>query len=84
MIRYLVTALRTPAFQPPMVADHLAFIDALRRDGRLEMSGAFTDTSGGAYLLKAANLDEARAVAFTDPAHTSGGWAVTVYEWDAG
>jgi hypothetical protein len=36
-----------------------------------------------ANLLKAANLEEARALAFSDPVHTSGSSFVTVYEWHA-
>jgi hypothetical protein len=27
-------------------------------------------------------MDEALAIAHSDPAHTSGGWDVTVYEWN--
>ncbi len=83
MIRYLVLALRTPSFEPSVSAGHQAFLDALRQDGRLEMTGGFTDKSGGAYLLKADSLEEARALAFSDPLHTTGASVLTVYEWDA-
>jgi hypothetical protein len=34
-------------------------------------------------LLRAADLTQARAIALRDPAHVSGGWDVTVYEWQA-
>ncbi len=53
------------------------------RGGRIELCGGFSDQSGGAYLLLAGHLDEAIAIAHDDPAHLSGGWDITVYEWQA-
>lgn len=80
---YLVMVMRRPQFDPAVVPAHNRFLDELRADGRLERSGPFADKSGGAYLLRAADLDEARAIAYRDPTHVSGGWDVTVYEWQA-
>lgn len=81
--RYLVLAMRRPGFDPAMVAPHLAFLDRLRAEGRLELAGAFTDRSGGAYLLRAADLDAARAIASADPLQASGSSTLTVREWNA-
>ncbi|WP_049622449.1 YciI family protein [Frateuria defendens] len=78
---FLVLAMRRPQFDPAVVPAHKQFLDALRAEGRLERSGPFGDQTGGAYLMRAADLDDARRVAFSDPAHTSGGWDITVYEW---
>lgn len=83
MFRYLITTFRTPQFQTSVIDDHYAFLDNLRRQGKLEIAGPFTDKSGGAYLIKAANLEEARALAYSDPVHTSKSSIVTVYEWNA-
>ncbi len=83
MIRYLVTTFRTPEFQASVIDEHYAFLDRLRQQGKLELAGPFTDKSGGAYLIKAADLEEAKALAFSDPVHTSGSSIVAVYEWDA-
>jgi uncharacterized protein YciI len=83
MFRYLVTTFRTPQFQPSVIDAHYAFLDRLRAEGRLELAGPFTDKSGGAYLIRAASLEEARALAFSDPVHTSQSSVVTVYEWNA-
>lgn len=83
MPRYLVMTLRTPRFQTSAIEPHYAFLDDLRRRGLLEMAGPFGDKSGGAYLLRADSLDQARDLAFADPLHTSGSSAVTVYEWNA-
>jgi uncharacterized protein YciI len=83
MNRYLVLLIRRPQVDPAVVPLHQQFLEDLRAEGRNEMSGPFGDKSGGAYLLKAASMDEARAIAFRDPAHTSGGWDITLYEWHA-
>lgn len=83
MFRYLVTTFRTPQFDPSVLDAHYDFIAGLRRQGKLELAGPFTDKSGGAYLILAANMEEAKALAFSDPVHTSKSSLVTVYEWDA-
>ena len=83
MFRYLVMTFRTPQFQTSVIDDRYAFLDRLRKQGILELAGPFTDKSGGAYVIKAANLEEARTLAFSDPVHTSQSSLVTVYEWNA-
>ncbi len=83
MIQYLVMVIRTPQFQSSLIEAHKEFLENLRRSGNLELSGPFTDKSGGAYLIRAANLEEAKELAFSDPLHTSNSSVVTVYEWDA-
>lgn len=83
MLLYLVTAFRTPQFQTSVLDDHSAFLDRLRQEGKLELAGPFTDKSGGAYLIRATNLEEASALAFSDPVHTTKSSIVTVYEWNA-
>ena len=81
MNRYLVYLLRRPEVDPAVVPLHMSFLDDLRAQGRIELSGGFSDKSGGAYVLQAADLAEATAIAHNDPAHVSGGWDITVYEW---
>ncbi|MGH8063291.1 MAG: YciI family protein [Pseudoxanthomonas sp.] len=80
--RYLVMAMRKPDFSDEVIAPHLAFLDALRAEGKLEMTGGFSDKSGGAYVLQAASLEEAQALVAADPLATSGSSVVTVYEWN--
>ena len=80
--RYLVMAMRKPNFSEDVVAPHLTFLDGLRLAGKLEMTGGFSDKSGGAYVLKVASLAEALAIAADDPLTTSGSSALTVYEWN--
>ncbi|RAO75366.1 YciI family protein [Dyella jiangningensis] len=83
MNRYLVMAMRRANFDPAMVQPHLDFLQGLRTGGVLELSGGFSDKSGGAYLMRAQSMDEALSIAHQDPAYTSGGWEITVYEWQA-
>lgn len=81
MNRYLVLLLRRPHLDPSVIPLHLAYLDGLRERGVVELSGGFGDKSGGAYLLRAGDLAEASAIAHNDPAHVSGGWDITVHEW---
>jgi len=81
MNRYLVVLIRRSDFDPAAVPLHQQFLQELRAEGRNEMSGPFGDKSGGAYLLRAVDLAEAQAIARRDPAHTSGGWEISVREW---
>lgn len=82
ILRYLSTTFRTPQFDPTVIEAHYAFLDDLRKSGQLEFAGPFTDKSGGAYLIKAKNMEEANIIAFSDPVHTSKSSIVTVYEWN--
>jgi uncharacterized protein YciI len=83
MKRYLVMAMRKPDFDEAVVAPHLAFLDVLRNNGKLEMTGGFSDKSGGAYVLSVDTLAEAQAIAAIDPLATSDSSTLTVYEWNA-
>jgi uncharacterized protein YciI len=83
MFKYLITTFRTPQFDSSVIDAHYAFLDDLKQRGQLELAGPFTDKTGGAYLIKADNLEEAKAIAFSDPVHTSKSSIVTVYEWNA-
>ncbi len=83
MKRFLVLVMRRPQFDPAVVEPHRQFLDQLRAQQRLELAGPFGDGSGGAYVLLAADLEQAMAIAHADPTHVSGGWDVTVREWSA-
>lgn len=81
-MKYLVLAIRRPTFRPEVGEAHKAWLGELRAEGKLAMNGGFTDKSGGAYVLQAADLDEAQAIAFCDPLHVEGCSDLTVWEWD--
>ena len=76
-------AMRRPSFDDAVIAPHLAFLDELRAAGQLEMTGGFTDKTGGAYVLvNVASLDEARAIIARDPLALTGTSDLTVHEWN--
>lgn len=83
MNRYLVIARRLPHCDPALVQPHKDYLESLRASGALELTGPFANAPGGAYLLRAADLAAAQALVEQDPAHVSGGWELTVYEWQA-
>lgn len=83
MNRYLVLVMRRPSFDPALGPAHRAFLDALRVQGSLELSGPFADASGGAYLMRAETFEEAQATALRDPLHLHDSSTITVYEWRA-
>lgn len=81
--RYLVVAMRRPAFDEAVVAPHLAFLDDLRARGQLAMTGGFADRSGGAYVLEnVASLEQAQAIVAADPLATTGSSDLTIHEWN--
>lgn len=83
MNRYLILVMRNPTFDPALVEAHLRFIDDLRAQERVELSGGFSDQSGGAWLLRATSLAEATAIAERDPLHLHGASTITIHEWNA-
>lgn len=83
MKRYLVLLMRTPAFDVTLVEPHRRFLAALREDDRVELAGGFTDATGGAYLLRAASIEEAASIAHQDPLHETGASLVRIHEWNA-
>ena len=80
---YLVLALRRPDFNAAAVQPHLDFLDALRERGQLQLTGGFSDGTGGAYLLcNVASLADAQAIVATDPLVTMQASQLTVHEWN--
>lgn len=84
MKRFLVLAMRRPEFDEAVIAPHLAFLEALRVAGQLELAGGFSDKSGGAYLLRGIeSLEAAQRLVAADPLVTAGASDLSVYEWSA-
>lgn len=74
--------MRKPEFDEAVIAPHAAFLERLREAGQLELTGGFSDRSGGAYLLRADSLAAAQALVEADPLTVSGSSVMTVYEWN--
>ncbi len=80
---YLVMAMRKPSFDDAVIGPHIAFLDALRADDRLHLTGGFSDGSGGAYVLKNIDtLEQAEAIVAIDPLAIHGSSELTVHEWN--
>lgn len=63
--------------------EHRQWLDDQHKAGRLLFSGPTTDGDYGIYIMLAANLDEAKSIAATDPHHTRGIRKMVVLEWRA-
>ena len=76
-----------PAWKPglPMakqaLGPHATYIAGLLKDGRLVAGGRLVDVNGGLAIVRAANLDEARAMLAADPAITGGVFEADVFGW---
>jgi uncharacterized protein YciI len=83
-MRYLVVLTRRPGFDEALVAPHLAFLDELREQGLLELSGGFADRSGGAYLLRGVgSLEQAQTLVARDPLVAQGASDLALHAWHA-
>ena len=67
----------------PYLAEHLAYMIALERQGKLFASGPFGDgTKGdGMTIIRAADAEEARAVALRDPFVVNGIRTFEIEAW---
>ena len=67
----------------PYLADHLSYMIELEREGKLFASGPFGDgTRGdGMTIVRAANEEEARALALRDPFVTNGIRTFRIEPW---
>lgn len=69
VVYYLLLARGVPGKAPTagVLAEHGAHLAKLDQQGKLALAGPFLDRFGGAIVLRAANLDEARRIAEEDP-----------------
>ena len=82
-MKYLIVTMRKPDFDAAFVPAHYEFLDKLRSNGLLQQAGPFTDRSGGAYVVQASSLNDARTIAHQDPLFIHGCSDVSIREWDA-
>jgi uncharacterized protein len=60
---------------------HGAYYAGLLRDGRAFAGGGYVGQDGGLAIVRAANLDEARAILAADPAIGSGVFVADIRQW---
>jgi uncharacterized protein YciI len=61
---------------------HLSYLEELKKKGQLLLAGRFADGSGGAYILTADSMNEAKEIADNDPYHSSGLRSYIIKEWE--
>ena len=76
------TAERTPEAEK-LQGDHMANINKLAKEGKLVIAGPFENAGNyaGVFVFKVASLEEAKALAETDPAVKAGRLTVDVHPW---
>ncbi len=80
---YLVMAMRRPDFPADVVQPHREFLAELRARNQLQVTGGFSDGSGGAYVLcNVDSLADAQAIVARDPLVLRGASTLTVHEWN--
>jgi len=83
MKHYLVMAMRKPGFSEAVIQPHRDFLAELRVQGRLLLTGGFSDGSGGAYVLQNVDsLEQALALVARDPLVLQGASELSVHEWN--
>ncbi len=78
---YRLTIVVDRAEYEPYLPDHLTYLQQLEAEGSLVLSGPFTDRSGGMVLVRAASLEDARAMAAADPLVIHGVDTYDLREW---
>jgi hypothetical protein len=63
------------------LAPHGAYMKRLFDEGRLLAGGPITDADGGMAIVRAASMEDAKAVFAADPAVTAGIMAAEVHRW---
>lgn len=79
------TAEKTPETEK-LQAAHMANINAMAKTGKLVIAGPFEKAGeyAGVFVVKVASLEEARALAESDPAVKAGRLTVDVHPWRVG
>jgi uncharacterized protein YciI len=87
---YLVVYRRGPAWiegkpmrEQPSMKEHFAYYVGLHRKGLLVSGGGFTDESGGAAVIEAADDAAAEAIMAADPAVQSKVFSYELKRWKA-
>lgn len=83
MKKFLVVIERKPSFTGNFIQGHREFLQNLKEIQILFIAGSFEDQTGGAYVIGADSLEEARATVAKDPMNQGNECVYKVKEWNA-
>jgi uncharacterized protein len=56
-------------------------MNRLKKENRLIMYGPFSDATGGAFIIRAGTMEEAKRIGQSDPLVKNGSSKVVIKEW---
>jgi len=80
-VRYALMYTKLKDFNQKIIEEHVAHIRSLDDRGILEICGPFLDYKGGMVVVRAADIDEARKIAESDPFVRDGYESYEVRTW---
>lgn len=80
-MRYVILLKPVEPLTEPLIRAHVAHLRQLDAAGRLVLCGPFEDGTGGMVVIRAGSVEEARAIAMTDPFVASGAETCEVHPW---
>lgn len=83
MKKFIVLIERKPSFTGSLIPGHREFLADLRATQMLVTAGGYEDQTGGAYVILADSLEEAKNIVSKDPMNEKNESVYTVKEWNA-
>ncbi|HOT75722.1 MAG TPA: YciI family protein [Candidatus Wallbacteria bacterium] len=81
-LRFVLLLKNVKKLNPELINEHVAYMKSLNEKGVLELCGPFVDDwQGGMVIVKAANIEEAKKIAESDPFIKKGFDTYEVRQW---
>jgi len=74
--------MKDPVRNRDLRPQHLEFLTQQEQQGKIYARGRFTDDAGGLVIYMADSVDEATALAQSDPYVAKGARSLELHEWD--
>jgi uncharacterized protein len=73
---------RKPTFTGKAIPGHREFLQRLKGTDTLLMAGGYDDQTGGAYVIGATSLEEAKNIVTDDPMYQENESVYSIKEWN--
>jgi len=81
-LRFVLLLKNVKKLNPELINEHVAYMKSLNEKGVLELCGPFVDDQqGGMVVVKAANMEEAKKIAESDPFIKKGFDTYEIRQW---